>query len=46
MTASTIVLSALLAEAMVLYARLANAIVLLQRERATKLLNVTAAVGL
>jgi len=45
MIASTIVLSALLAEAMVLYARLANAIVLLQRERATKLLNVAAAVG-
>ena len=45
MAASTIVLSALLAEAMVLYARLANAIVLLQRERATKLLNVAAAVG-
>src|SRR6516164_1374600 len=43
--ASTIVLSALLAEAGVLYARLANAIALLQRERASKLLNVTAAVG-
>ena len=43
--ASTIVLSALLAEAMVLYARLATAIALLQRERASKLLNITAAVG-
>jgi len=43
--ASTIVLSALLAEAMALYARLANAVTLLQRERASKLLNVTAAVG-
>src|SRR3974390_116434 len=45
MVASTIVLSALLAEAMVLYARLANAIVRLRPERATKLLNVAAAVG-
>jgi len=45
LVASTIVLSALLAEAMVLYARLANAIALLQRERANKLLNITAAVG-
>jgi signal transduction histidine kinase len=45
LAASTIVLSALLAEAMVLYARLANAIVRLQRERASKLLSVQAAVG-
>jgi signal transduction histidine kinase len=43
--ASTIVLSALLAEAVVLYARLANAVSRLQRERASKLLNVQAAVG-
>ena len=45
LAASTLVLSALLAEAMVIYARLANAIALLQRERASKLLNITAAVG-
>src|SRR6516162_7044754 len=45
MVTSTVVLSALLAEAMVLQARLADAIALLQRERASKLLNVTAAVG-
>src|SRR6516225_4360596 len=45
MVTSTVVLSALLAEAMVPHARLANAIALLQRERASKLLNVTAAVG-
>jgi signal transduction histidine kinase len=45
LAASTIVLSALLAEAVVLYARLANAVSRLQRERASKLLNVQAAVG-
>jgi signal transduction histidine kinase len=45
LAASTIVLSALLAEAAVLYGRLANTIVLLQRERASKLLNIQAAVG-
>jgi signal transduction histidine kinase len=45
LAASTLVLSALLAEAMVIYARLASAIALLQRERASKLLNITAAVG-
>jgi len=45
LAASTIVLSALLAEAVVLYARLANAVVRLQRERASKLLSVQAAVG-
>ena len=45
MAASTVVLSALLAEAMVLYGRLAKTIVLLQRERASKLLSVQAAVG-
>jgi signal transduction histidine kinase len=45
LAASAIVLSALLAEAMVLYARLANAVSRLQRERASKLLNVQAAVG-
>jgi signal transduction histidine kinase len=43
--ASTIVLSALLAEAMALYGRLAKTIVLLQRERTSKLLSVQAAVG-
>jgi signal transduction histidine kinase len=45
LAASAIVLSALLAEAMVLYARLANAVSRLQRERASRLLNVRAAVG-
>ena len=45
LAASTIVLSALLAEAVVLYARLANAVSRLQRERASKLLSVQAAVG-
>jgi signal transduction histidine kinase len=40
---STIVLSALLAEATVLYGRLANTIVLLQRERADRLMGVEAA---
>ena len=45
MVASTVVLGALLAEAMALYARLAKAIVLLQRERLSKLLSVQAAVG-
>jgi signal transduction histidine kinase len=45
LAASIIVLSALLAEAMVLYARLANAVARLQRERASKLLTVQAAVG-
>jgi signal transduction histidine kinase len=40
---STIVLSALFAEATVLYGRLANAIVLLRRERADRLLSVEAA---
>ena len=43
--ASTVVLSALLAEAVVLCARLANAVSRLQRERASKLLSVHAAVG-
>jgi signal transduction histidine kinase len=43
LAASTIVLSALLAEATVLYGRLANAIVLLQRERADRLMSVEAA---
>ena len=45
LAASTVVLSALLGEAMVLYGRLARTIVLLQRERASKLLSVQAAVG-
>ena len=45
LAASTIVLSALLAEAVVLYGSLANAVVRLQRERASKLLSVQAAVG-
>ena len=45
LVASTVVLSALLAEAVVLYARLANAVARLQRERASKLLSVQAAVG-
>ncbi len=45
LAASTIVLSALLAEAVVLYARLANAVSRLQRERASRLLDVQAAVG-
>jgi len=45
LAASTIVLSALLAEAMVIYARLANAVSRLQRERVSKLVNVQAAVG-
>jgi signal transduction histidine kinase len=45
LAASAIVLSALLAESMVLYARLANAVSRLQRERASRLLNVHAAVG-
>src|SRR6516225_6311101 len=45
MAASTVVLGALLAEAMALYARLAKAVVLLRRERASKLLSVQAAVG-
>jgi signal transduction histidine kinase len=45
LVASTIVLCALLAEAVVLYARLANAVARLQRERASKLLSVQAAVG-
>jgi signal transduction histidine kinase len=43
MVASTFVLSALLAEAVVLYARLSNAIALLQRERADRLANAQAA---
>jgi signal transduction histidine kinase len=43
MAASTFVLSALLSEAVALYARLANAIALLQRERADRLANVQAA---
>ena len=43
LAASTIVLSALLAEATVLYGRLTNAIVLLQRERADRLMSVEAA---
>jgi signal transduction histidine kinase len=45
LAASTIVLSALLAEAVVLYARVANVVSRLQRERASKLLSVQAAVG-
>jgi len=45
MAASTVVLSALLTEAMALYARLAKTVVLLRRERAGKLLSVQAAVG-
>ena len=45
LAASTVVLSVLLGEAMVLYGRLARTIVLLQRERASKLLSVQAAVG-
>jgi signal transduction histidine kinase len=48
MVASTIVLSALLAEAMVLYARLANAIVRLRREHDTKIMSaqaITAAIA-
>jgi signal transduction histidine kinase len=43
LAASTIVLSALLAEAVVLYGRLANTVALLQRERADRLANVHAA---
>jgi signal transduction histidine kinase len=43
LAASTVVLSALLAESTVLYGRLANAIVLLQRERADRLMSVEAA---
>jgi signal transduction histidine kinase len=45
LAASTIVLSALLAEAVLLYGRLAKTVVLLQRERASKLLSIQAAVG-
>jgi C4-dicarboxylate-specific signal transduction histidine kinase len=48
LAASTIVLSALLAEAMVLYARLANAIMRLRREQDTKIMNaqaITAAIA-
>jgi C4-dicarboxylate-specific signal transduction histidine kinase len=48
LTASTIVLSALLAEAMVLYGRLANAIVRLRHEQDTKLMGaqaITAAIA-
>jgi len=48
LAASTIVLSALLAEATVLYARLANAIVRLRREQETKLTSaqaITAAIA-
>jgi signal transduction histidine kinase len=43
LAASTIVLSALLAEAMALYGRLAKAIVLLDRERTDRLMSVEAA---
>jgi signal transduction histidine kinase len=43
MAASTIVLSALLAESMTLYRRLANTTVLLQRERTDRLMSVEAA---
>ena len=48
MVASTIVLSALLAEAMVLYGRLANAMVRLRREQDTKIMSaqaITAAIA-
>jgi signal transduction histidine kinase len=48
LAASTIVLSALLAEATVLYARLANAIMRLQREQETKIMSaqaITAAIA-
>jgi signal transduction histidine kinase len=48
LTASIIVLSALLAEAMVLYARLANAIVRLRHEQETKIMSaqaITAAIA-
>jgi len=45
LVASTVVLTALLSETVILYGRLARYIAYLQRERTSKLLNVQAAVG-